>query len=121
MSVEINAKYYTELHNNVKYLARPLKPVIPSKDKPELYRKYADRLEIWVADNKKFQEHNQCAATKKSQIRDDFMNWSLVHCGIQTHPKAGTAWAMAWDRGHSMGFEEIFSELEDLAELMKTG
>ncbi len=35
------------------------------------------------------------------------------------HPKAEVVWNKAWERGHDSGLNEVFSELEDLADLVK--
>ena len=53
-----------------------------------------------------------------SKIAEQFMTDALTECNLIDHAKASKAFSMAYDRGHSSGFECILCELEDLAELL---
>lgn len=43
----------------------------------------------------------------------------LEKVGLQDHPKAHKIYNHAWDRGHACGYNEVFYELQDLAEIFK--
>lgn len=38
--------------------------------------------------------------------------------GVVNHPKAQKVWDMAWERGHSSGYDSVRSEFEELVELI---
>lgn len=42
-----------------------------------------------------------------------------VQEGLVGHPKADMLWSIAWDRGHSLGYSDVISVYEELAELLK--
>ncbi len=38
--------------------------------------------------------------------------------GIENNPKRDKLYSIAWDKGHSAGFSEVYSEAEDLVDLI---
>lgn len=38
--------------------------------------------------------------------------------GLTGHPKFDKLFEIAWDRGHSSGFQEVYNEAQELAELL---
>lgn len=56
--------------------------------------------------------------TRQRELDAFFKADALAEAGLTNHPKADKAWAMAWDRGHASGYQDVMSELEDLAELL---
>ena len=53
------------------------------------------------------------------RLEGEFRKAALEEVGLTGHPKADKAYALAWLRGHSAGFCEVLSELDELAELLK--
>ncbi len=47
-----------------------------------------------------------------------FRSDAIAFTGLAGHPRADKAFSLAWERGHANGFSEVFSELQDLAELL---
>ena len=41
------------------------------------------------------------------------------HHGVQHHPKAGKVYQMAWDDGHSSGYDSVANSFDELVELIK--
>lgn len=39
--------------------------------------------------------------------------------GIEKHPKASDLWSLAWEYGHSYGYQEVESYYCEMAELLK--
>ncbi len=39
--------------------------------------------------------------------------------GVTNNPKAGKAYAIAWDLGHAHGYEEVVNYFSDVVELIK--
>ncbi len=44
---------------------------------------------------------------------------AIREAGLEGHPKAHKAFALAWRDGHAEGTRAVFYHLEDLAELLK--
>jgi len=68
--------------------------VLDLKDRAKLARKDQDRLDA------------------------EFASDAIGACGLAEHPKASAAFFLAWNQGHSLGCHEVFSNLEDLANLL---
>jgi hypothetical protein len=57
---------------------------------------------------------NLCSELEKEFKRDLFDQH-----GVTGHPKAERAFQLAWDYGHSSGFQEVANYFDDLADLLK--
>jgi len=47
-------------------------------------------------------------------VNDLFENFNVMN-----NPKKDKAFALAWERGHSNGLEEVYNEFYDLVELIE--
>ena len=47
-----------------------------------------------------------------------FKTDAIKEVGLEGHPKADKAFELAWQAGHSFGYEIVFGELENLADLI---
>jgi hypothetical protein len=73
-------------------------PVASYKKDPEVYVAY------WA-------ENNRLEAMFKADLLDEL--------GLTGHPKADMLFDIAWALGHAYGFEEVFNQASDLANLLK--
>ncbi len=73
--------------------------------------KYSDKSD---RAKKMREEHKR----EDSRIYNLFEKDSLEELGLTKHKKADLAFQLAWDRGHSYGYEEVFIELSNLSELL---
>ena len=55
---------------------------------------------------------------ENGRIDDLFRKDALQEAGLTGHPKAEKAFEMAWERGHSSGYHEVFNCLLPLADLL---
>ena len=55
---------------------------------------------------------------EKRRLEAKFKADSIRAVGLEGHPKSEEAFAKAWEEGHSFGLNEVFSELQELADLM---
>jgi hypothetical protein len=60
-------------------------------------------------------EYNIRMSALRSQFKADLEK----EFQTENHPKADSLFAMAWDRGHSAGYHEVYLEYEELVELIK--
>ena len=52
-------------------------------------------------------------------MEDLFKADALEAVGLTGHPKADKAYAFAWELGHASGYSEVFSYLQDIADVLK--
>ena len=76
---------------------------------PDRFSPDMDHVQLWRVAKTIYMEQ---AAIMEKQFKTD----ALKEVGLAGHPKAEAAWSMAWDRGHSHGMQEVFHELEELAD-----
>jgi hypothetical protein len=55
---------------------------------------------------------------KENEIEAEFKEDCIQDVGLKGHPKADKAFDLAWSRGHSAGFNEVYGELCDLSDLL---
>jgi hypothetical protein len=55
---------------------------------------------------------------KCAEINEQFKQAVLAELGISNHPKADELWRIAWEHGHSSGYNEVAIHAEELAELL---
>jgi hypothetical protein len=70
---------------------------------------------------KKYNSDDVKAKCEVGYYRDHPENFSeevIEYVGLKGHPKAGKAFSMAYERGHSSGHFSVLSELEELAQLL---
>ena len=60
------------------------------------------------------EEYRRQAHDLMVKFKDDL----LKHLDITGHPKAERLWEMAWEEGHSAGYEEVLSSAETLVDLL---
>lgn len=53
----------------------------------------------------------------EGRIHQEFRDDALKAVGMFGHPKADKVYALAWENGHSAGFQEVFNHLIGLAGL----
>jgi len=63
-----------------------------------------------VFDEKKYIEYQK-------QLDEQIKHDMLEDVGLLNHPKANRIYAYAWDKGHSLGYSEVYNVLCDLADL----
>ena len=52
------------------------------------------------------------------RINEQFKVDVLEDIGIEKHPMANRLFDMAWDRGHSSGFQSVYEEACELSQLL---
>ena len=106
---------YTEKKRKLKYPSEDVKRIqeiedmAGKKNREEAVMEYKKDLSL------KRQKYRE----EEYKIDQEFKQALFVEYGVQNHPKREKAFAMAWDRGHSSGYNDVELEFVDLAELMK--
>lgn len=55
---------------------------------------------------------------KGSEVYEVFRDDALAELGLAENIKTSWMWDMAWKNGHEGGFEEVFSQLSDLKDML---
>lgn len=55
---------------------------------------------------------------KGQRFSEAFKKEALKELGLENHPKAEKVFDLAWERGHSQGYTEVYLELQELADLL---
>lgn len=74
---------------------------------------YGTRTKSGINDDERVAFHKE-----DNRLEEEFKTRALKQFGLFGHPKAEKAFAMAWDRGHSAGFNSVAIELSELAEIL---
>jgi hypothetical protein len=58
---------------------------------------------------------------QEEQLRQGFKSALFKELGITGHPNAEKLFQIAWDRGHSYGYSEVYNEALELVNLIREG
>jgi hypothetical protein len=97
---------------------RPRKPMLSRNHTSSEAESYAGHLKDYEKEMAEYQDNMKAYRAHKGKLLEKFKLAALDHCGIATHPKAGRAWSMAWDRSSSDGLIGVLETLEELSDLM---
>jgi len=98
----------------------PTKPYLdPDEEDSAVIRLFADQLEQYAADKKKYlielSEYRKKEAEKYAQFKKD----AIKEAGLTGHPKADKAFELAYKDAHSEGLVAVWNRFDDLADLLR--
>lgn len=109
--------YYNQV--DVEYPSTPKKPYLKKNATAAEHRDYADYLETYEREMIIYKEKKRIYEVARKEKDDEFWKDAFEEIGIsQSHPKAEKLRSLAYERGHSSGYSDIYNELSDLAELI---
>jgi len=88
------------------------------KSKAELEQEYPDAVIQVIMDNEGYKAHQKQYGEETHKLHEEFVNDLFENFNVMNNPKKDKAFALAWERGHSNGFEEVYNEFYDLVELI---
>ena len=106
---------YSKYVNQMEYPKRPVEPIQPKNGIPQLYREYADALDIYNTQKKEYNHLRQKYNEKDSELYAAFKVDALKEVGLWGHEAGNRAFELAWDKGHANGYSEVFIYLEQIA------
>ena len=124
---ERRAKMYNDMHtkiqdgyykNKVEYPSKPVKPRLGKNATSVEAKVYAEALESWEKNMEDWRDKIKEYRKIDNQLYMLFKRDALDDTGLTNHPKAEKAWEMAWDRGHSSGYYEVYQQLCELSDLL---
>jgi hypothetical protein len=58
-------------------------------------------------------------SNKEMKLHEEFVNDLFENFNVMNNPKKDKAFALAWEKGHANGLEEVYNEFYDLVELIE--
>jgi hypothetical protein len=86
---------------------------------PEESRAYAAAMAEYESAMQRWTAAATERTRKQTELDAEFQRDVLSQLGLSDHPKADLLFTMAYQRGHSDGHRAVYSEAEDLAELLR--
>jgi hypothetical protein len=107
---------YTKLADEIDFVKFPEKP---HKTEKETHAQFGARMDAYESDFDKVRQSIKQAGRKRQEFFDKLENeifqWFKLD---RNNPKVQKAWSIAYERGHSNGYNEVISYFEDLIELL---
>jgi hypothetical protein len=115
-----------DIYDNIaskKYEAKdeyPQKPARPIKDIAQTHAAFGHTLDAYEVELVAYRGKVSLWKDKQANLQGDFCDDLAKHHGIApSDPFYAAMWSIAYDRGHSGGFNEIANYMEDLVPLLK--
>lgn len=90
-------------------------------DEAELYKKIKNgdyNTKITPPSRVATKEKKEEYAKDRTKLRDQFKKDAIAAVGLKGHKKAEKAYFMAWSQWHSVGYFDVYCNLQELAELL---
>jgi hypothetical protein len=93
--------------------------VTGSITKSHLNQKYPNAVIQEVLDEEGYKAHQKQYTEEKHKLHEEFVNDLFENFNVTNNPKKHKAFALAWEKGHANGLEEVYNEFYDLVELIE--
>lgn len=103
--------------NHLNYPIKPAKPTISRNPSAVEAKAWADALEDYERDMERFKEDLNWYRSEKASLLIKFQDMVRADYGLEQEP-FNLIWSKAWERGHSGGLHEVFSEFDELFEFL---
>lgn len=71
-----------------------------------------------VFDEEEYKKANDAYNKENARLFEEFKKDLFADLGIADNPKAEKLFSIAWDKGHSGGYSEVYNEALDLVDLI---
>ena len=96
----------------------PVKPTLDRKGGADAADAYAKALRAYEKAMPAHREARDAHRAEDNRLREQFRADLEAEYGLTGHPKADKLWALAWEDGHSSGFNEVALHYDRFAELV---
>jgi len=110
---------FDKYKNDVPLKKYPRKPRPPSPATAAQARAFADELDVYTKLKEEWDAQREVYNQRQAEIEEEFYNDLCEDLGITGHPKAGKLFSIAWEKGHSSGYQEVYVVACDLVDLIK--
>ena len=116
VEMRLKSGYYNSFSNPG---PRPSVPEMPSATNFDSVLAYASELALHGNKLVQWSDDKDRSRRERNDLRDEFMEDAIDHCGIGNHAKKYHAFHMAWNHCKNSGYSAVLDELESLSELIK--
>jgi hypothetical protein len=105
----------------LQYPEKIKKPFLSNKHTSVEVKQYSTDLEIYEIEHKKYKFVETYIDKYNRELNNILEKYIKEISGLNTIPedKRSKVWSLAWERGHSDGYGEVYNNLESLVELFK--
>lgn len=89
------------------------------KSKRQLMDEYPNAVIQEVLDDEGYKAHIKQYDEETHKLHEEFVNDLFEEFGVGDNLKRHKAFALAWERGHSSGYKEVYNQFYDLVELIR--
>ena len=89
-----------------------------SNTKSNLKEDYPNAVIQEVLDEDAYYDHRKEYDDERKKLYQEFQNDLFEEYGVSDNPKKFKCFELAWEYGHSSGYEEVYNHFGDLVELI---
>jgi len=101
-----------------KYPSRPPKPIMPKVMSGASAKLYSDALILWEDSKAGYDEQMKIYRDESDKRSSEFINDLFEEFGVVGNPKADKCFSIAYEMGHSSGYQEVWNYFSELVELI---
>ena len=90
-----------------------------SNTKSNLKEDYPNAVIQEVLDEEGYKAHRKEYHDERNKLHQEFQNDLFEDYGVSDNPKRFKCFDLAWEHGHSSGFEEVYNYFGDFVELIR--
>lgn len=110
---------FEQYENKVKLLKYPSEPIIRSlRPTQKETDEYFKALKKYEKEHIEYKEARKKYNEEDNRIYLKFQEDAMKDVGLNTHKNADKIFWYAWEKGHSCGYQEVYNELIDLANII---
>jgi hypothetical protein len=110
---------FNDYENKLPYPDKPHRPFLGRNPSSHQAKAYALELEAWEHRLAQFDEDKAAYQAEQERLVELFWNDVAEDLGVKDHPRFGKLKEIAWDAGHSDGYQSVYNWASTLVELIK--
>lgn len=109
-------EYYST--GTMPYPTKPIRPRIGSGASSADARVYAKEMDLYDAAMVVYREQKELYDKEQRSLYDEFRKDLYEEYGVTGHPKADKCFSIAWEEGHSSGYNDVAIYFSRIVELI---
>ena len=91
----------------------------PARDWHDVKRTLPPHTVEKVVDDSAYRAARTAYRAEQGRLQEEFKRDLFEEHGVTDHPKAERCYALAWEKGHSAGLQEVANFFDDFVDLIK--
>ena len=97
--------------------AKPTKPLLRPHAPSGEVAIYLDKLKKYEVNTAEWDALKAIRTALMGKLKEEFEKDLMEEFGLIDHPKADKIFSYVWEKGHSYGFREVYTCMEEIIEL----